>query len=195
MASDCCKLVGNLLVKEDVVSIQIRSSTEVSKTGNTIIVGPTIGNIAISGWASRILHTGCPGRAGVSINWIRKYDCDLDVVYLLFAGSGKSYSSGDVGGLATVDNSVVTYPILNASSASGPTSLYEDETQTDGYGLSYIGGIYPFTTTDAGSITFNLGVDVGGAEGQVYLQSFSLQCTPGAIPMANYDFVFINVND
>jgi len=112
---------------------------------------------------------------------------------LLFAGAGKSYISGDVEGLASIPGgqSVATYPILNASAASGPTSLYEKATQTDGFGLSYSGAPYSFSST--GEEGVKMGVPGIGA-GDMYLQSFNLQCTPGQVPIASYNLIFINVN-
>lgn len=195
MAVDCCKLVQNLNIGDFIISVQVRSSTEVNKSGNSILVGPTIGSISMTGYATDVIHYGCPGRAGVTINWIRKYDCDNDQVYMLFAGSGKSYISGDVEGTASVLNPVVTYPIINASAANGPTGLYEDYNQTDGYGLDYTGFPYPFTTTDEGSVSIgNLGNFIGNSP-SIYLQSFSVQFSPGEVPVASYDLVFINNND
>ena len=192
MASDCCNLVGNLSIGEGVISVQVRSNTEVNKSGTDIIVGPTIGSITISAFANTQIHVGCAGRAGVSINWIRKYDCDNDIVYFLFSGSGRSFISGDVKGLAAVSNSVVSYPILNASAANGPSSLYENSTQLDGYGLTYVGGPFPFNTDEEGGVVFT---DITGiGTGTVYLQSFSLQCNPGNFPIANYDLIFVNNN-
>lgn len=192
MSSDCCKLVGNLSVGEGVISVQVRSNTEVNKSGNSIIVGPTIGSISLSAFASRSIHIGCPGRAGVSINWIRRYDCDNDVVHFLFSGAGRSYISGDAGGFVRLTNSVVSYPVLNASAASGPAALYEDSSQVDGYGLSYTGAPFPFDTDSEGGLIFSNIGNIG--TGTIYLQSFSLQCNPGELPTVNYDLVFVNNN-
>lgn len=191
--ANCCHIVGSLYVNEYVISVQVRSDTEMTKIGRSIIVGPTIGSVAVTGYATHSPHEECPGRAGVTINWIRKYDCDTNQLHLLFAGAGKSYISGDVGGLASIQSggAVVTYPILNASAASGPTALYERATQTDGFGLEYSGHPYSFATSDEGGVKMGI---PGVGTGDMYLQSFSLQCTPGQVPIASYNFVFVNMN-
>jgi len=191
----CCQLVGNLNVGDPgIISVQVRSDTEMSKAANSIIVGPTIGSVTISAYATKELHlNACPGRAGVSINWIRKYDCDSDQVHFLFAGAGKSYISGDVENLASIPNrqSVVTYGVVNASAASGPTALYEKSTQTDGYGLVYAGAPFSFSTNDEGAVIIPFkGINVGN----LYLQNFSLQCTPGQVPTATYSLLFVYSN-
>ena len=186
---NCCKLVGNLAVDDYVVSVQVRSDTEVSQVGSNLVVGATIGSVSISGYASRQLHEACPGRAGVTINWLRKYDCDRNEVHFIFMGAGKSYISGDVGGLASVINEVVKYPVLNASAASGPTAFYEQTYQSDGYGLSYSGRPYPFYTDKDNGVEIDIGGGIVGSN-KLYLQSFNLQCTPGQVPMANYNLLF-----
>jgi len=186
----CCKLVGSLDVDDYVVSIQVRSDTEVGKVGNTLIIGPTIGSVSLTGYAGRTIHRGCPGRAGVSINWLRKYDCDRDDLYFIFMGAGKSYISGDVGGYAAIINEVVHYPVLNASAASGPTAFYEQTYQSDGYGLRYSGKPYSFYTDRQNGVQISLGGSAKIGSDNMFLQSFSLQCTPGQIPIASYNLVF-----
>lgn len=183
----CCQLVGDLYVGDYIVSVQVKSNTEMGRTGSAVIIGPTLGSVSISAYATRTIHTGCPGRAGVSLNWLKKYDCDRDSLYFIFLGSGKSFISGDVEGLASVHNGVVNYPILNASAASGPTGFYEHTTQTDGFGLSYRGKPYGFDTGNTGEVRIPLS---GIGPGDGYLQSFSLQCVPGQVPTVNYNIVF-----
>jgi hypothetical protein len=152
------------------------------------IIGPTIGTVSVVGYATTSVHYACPGRAGVTIPWVRKWDCDNNVVYFLFAGQGRSFIYGDVGGLATLNEAVCSFDVVNASSQSGPTALYTDTTQTDGYGLKYIGQPFSFETSDEGAVTFD---NFGVGEGPLYLQSFNLDCSPGNLPTASYSFVFV----
>ena len=191
MAESCCKLVGGLNVEAGegcIISISMNSSTESSKIGDNIIVGPTIGTVSISGYASTEFHTGCPGRAGVSIPWIRKFDCDENEVYFIYAGAGKSFVYGDVGGLASLVASVGReYRMLNANISSGPATIYSDDVQEDGYGLRYIGGPISFTADDDSiPILENFGYGIG----DMHMQNFSLELSPGNLPIASYSFVF-----
>lgn len=190
MASDCCKLVGSLNLNSDgcITSIQVQSSTEISKIGSTIIQGSTFGTVNITGYASLDIHVGCGGKASASIDWVRKYDCDNDQVYILFSGAGRSSIAGDVGGFAELGTSLSdsTYDILNASSANGPSALYEEYTQTDGFGLNYSGGPISFTADDTGPVVKSI-----GKYSSLCLQSFSLQCTPGALSVATYSFIYL----
>jgi len=189
----CCQLVGNIdPVGEYVLSVQIKSDTEMSKVGRTLIVGPTVGSVVVTGYATRHIHKGCPGRAGVTIPWMKKYDCDRNEVHLIFMGAGRSYISGDVESLASVYNGVVRYPILNASAASGPTAMYEDTDQLDGFGLRYSGRPYSFDTSYSNGVRISMG---GVGNSNMYLQSFSLQCNPGQVPIATYNLIFINTNN
>jgi len=187
----CCQLVGDLYVGDYIISVQVKSNTEINKSGTSIILGPTLGSVSISAYATKSIHTGCPGRAGVSLNWLRKYDCDKDELHFIFLGSGKSFISGDVEDLVSVSNGVVNYPILNASATSGPTGFYEHTTQTDGFGLSYKGKPYSFNTGSEGEVSIPLD---GIGPGTGYLQSFALQCVPGQVPTVNYNIVFTMTN-
>ena len=193
---NCCKLVSTypITLNKCIVSIAVNSSTPSNKIEDCFVIGPTVGSVTMSGYAATDVHTGCRGRAGVSIPWIRKYDCDADVVYFLFSGGGKSYIAGDVEGLARLDESIVSYNIVNASSASGPTSLYMDEEQTDGYGLTYTGDPVPFDST-ALDISNPFGSSFASSIGlpssyNLFLQSFNVDFAPGEMPMANYSFAF-----
>lgn len=197
MAVSCCKLVGNYPIGGGlgcVTSVSISSSTETSKFGDCIVVGPTIGTLSMTGYATNAIHVGCHGKAGVSIPWIRKYDCDRDEVHFLFSGGGKAYIAGDVtsdsGALVSLDQVVASYEMVNASSASGPASLYMMETQYDGYGLRYTGEPLNFSTTNEDDLVFRLGPSLGLDDMYFYLQSFSAEFVPGQIPTASYSFVF-----
>ena len=194
---ECCKLVSTYPITHNkcIVSISVNSSTPSTKVEECFVIGPTIGSVTMSGFATTDLHTGCRGRAGVSIPWIRKYDCDKDIVHFLFSGGGKSYIAGDVEGTATLNESVVApYKVISASSASGPTSLYMDEEQTDGYGLIYTGDPEPFDSTtleDSSTFGSSFASSIGlPSSYNLFLQSFSVDFAPGEMPMANYSFAF-----
>jgi len=192
MADDCCKLVGNLTINGldgCITSVNVSSRAEVIREcGGEILIGPSTGTVSITGYVSSTpsMHTGCPGRAGVSIPWVRRYNCDEDILYLIPAGQGSSFIAGDVEGLATL--AVATgrsFPSISASSTSGPATVYMETEQEDGYGLIYTGGPISFDTRDI-LIINNFGV----GEGPLYLQNFSVEFSPGEIPSASYSFLF-----
>lgn len=200
MAENCCKLVGNLTIDGIdgcLTSVNVSSRSEIIREcGGEILIGPTTGTVSITGYAVEPsgddsgIHTGCPGRAGVSIPWVRRYDCDNDVLYLISSGQGSSFVAGEVDGLATLNiASGRSFPSISASSTSGPATVYMETTQEEGYGLTYGGGPISFNTEDELIIT-NFGV----GEGPLYLQSFSVEFSPGEIPTAQYSFLFV-IND
>ena len=200
MAENCCKLVGNLTIDGIagcITSVNVSSRSEVLREcGGELLIGPTTGTVSITGYAVEStegdsgIHTGCPGRAGVSIPWVRRYDCDNDVLYLISGGQGSSFVAGDIEGLAAlVIGTGRSFPSISASSTSGPASVYMETSQEEGYGLDYGGGPISFDTR-AELLISNFGV----GEGPLYLQNFSLEMNPGEIPTASYSFLFV-IND
>lgn len=189
MVSSCCNLVGDLeLTLDNIISVSVNSNTDSSKIGDVVIVGPTIGTISMTGYASNEVYYGCGGKTGVSIQWIRKYDCDNNKVYFIFSGAGRSFIFGDVDGFASLNVEIgKSYEIINANASAGPSSLYMKDSQLDGYGLSYFGKPISFETTDAGCTIPNFGI----GEGDLYLQNFNLDMNTGMIPIATYSFLFI----
>lgn len=194
MADDCCKLVGNLQLSGVfswgcVTSVSLNAKPEIIKEcGGEVLFGPTIGSVSVSGYAASEIHVGCPGKAGVSIPWVRRFDCDSSpsIVYFISAGQGASYVAGDVGGLATLSTPFGrSYNSLSASSQSGPVSIYMETEQEDGYGLSYSGNPLSFDTGN--SLIFS---NFGVGDGDMYLQNFSLELNPGELPVATYSFAF-----
>lgn len=201
MVDSCCKLVGNFPISADgIISVSSKGKTEAQiyqvGGGNAqYTVSPSTGTVSISAYASFDIHIGCPGRAGVTVNWIRKSNCD-EYIYL-FGGLGPSYISGDtenfvnfesVGGvpnpLATINNTV------NVSASSGPAALYEQHDQADGYGLVYDGFPWNISTYTEDGSTVDLTAAGIGDYGKCMLQSLSLQCTPGQLPIVNMDFLY-----
>jgi hypothetical protein len=143
--------------------------------------------VSITGYASNEIHIGCPGRAGVNLPWVRKYDCENDEMYFISQGEGQSFIVGDTDGLVSLKNSLdITCTAFSASSSSGPAAMYMEESQINGYGLIYRGGPFDFETDDDGVIFTNLG-NLGIPK--LYLQSFNVNFNPGEVPTATYSFV------
>lgn len=190
MADECCKLVGDLNLGFDgcIISINTNCSVEaINACGDSNpLAGPSTGSLSITGYAETQIWVGCPSKAGVSIPYIRKYDCENDVVYFIPSGQGQSFTSGDANRLASVKFPLSSCTALSASSTSGPSSIYMESTQTNGYGLSYTGG--PISVeTSKDMKPFSLPSLV---EGELYLQSFNLDAQPGQLPTASYSFVY-----
>lgn len=195
----CCNLVGNFDISaEGIISITSQGSAEVSlisaNGSNVTTVSPSTGTVSISAYAGSERYKGCPGRAGVSVPWITRNDCDK--FYYLFGGAGKSYISGEVGNyarfpsIAGISNPVNSYEVINASSSSGPAALYERSMQQDGYGLLYFGNPWNINTTTEAGCTVNLTSYGIGAYGECLLQNISIQCVPGQIPVVNMSFIY-----
>ena len=187
---DCCKLVGNLDLGIDgcIISINSSCSTEViTACVDEAVEGPTTGSISLTAYADEHIWIGCPARAGVSIPYVRKYDCDNDIVYFIFSGKGQSYKVGDISSISLMQTLSTTCTALSASSTSGPTALYMQETQTNGYGMTYSGDPISFSTTPTGTE-----IALGGIFKDVicYLQNFSFQAQPGELPTVTYSLVY-----
>ncbi len=202
MAENCCKLVGNLTLSDlsdaCITSVNVSSRSEIIKQcGGDLLLGPTAGTVSITGYAisptagDSGVHTGCPGRAGVSIPWIRRYDCDNNQLYLINGGQGSSFIAGEVDNLASLVNaSGRSFSSISASSLSGPSTIYMETSQEEGYGLEYSGGPISFDTRESLEIS-----NFGAGDGVLYLQNFSLELNPGEIPTATYSFMFIVTTD
>jgi hypothetical protein len=188
---ECCNLVGdlNLGLSECIISISNSCSPEIITGCTEPKIGPNTGTVSITGYATLQVHTGCPGRASVSLPWIRKYDCETDKIYFIGAGEGQSILSGDTEELVSIKNSLGSDCVFfNASSSSGPATIYSKETQYNGYGMVYTGKPIAFSTTGNGVTTsiFSGLLDVSIA----YMQSFSVTFDPGNLPTASYSFVY-----
>lgn len=189
MAPECCNLVGDFPIDGGcIISISVNSSTETQNIcEDEILVGPTMCTVSVTGYAADTIHVGCPASANVSVPWVRRQDCD-DKVYFIFSGEGNSSIVGDVKGMASIHRQAGReYTVVNASSSSGPATIYTKDTQVDGFGLTYNGDPYSFSTTEEG-VEFNRVIDIGPSTW--YLQSFNLNMQPGQLPTASYSFVF-----
>ncbi|MBV5347932.1 hypothetical protein JZU46_06940 [bacterium] len=195
----CCNLVGNFDIKaKGIISVTSQGSTEVNlfsaNGNNAITVSPSSGSVSITAYAGLEKYKGCPGRAGVSIPWIVRNNCDK-LVYL-FGGAGKSYISGAVGAYASfpgingISNPVASYNVISASASSGPAALYEDSIQYDGYGLIYSGLPWTINTSTEAGCMVNLTSYGIGSYGDCRLQNINIQCVPGQIPVVNMSFIY-----
>jgi len=182
----CCQLVGNLQIGSGcLLSISTSGGAEASRPcgiDSPVLFSGASKTTSITAYAGTSIHVGCPGRAGVTISWIKKYDCIGNKIYYIFSGEGESYVSGEASLVATVINVAATTKAISASSASGPFSIYMDSSQTVGFGLNYSGGPFSFNSGAVGSM-IDFGIDSG------YLQSFSYECQSGQVPIASYTFV------
>ena len=200
MAEECCKLVGNLTITGItgcLTSVNVSSRSEVVREcGGVVLVGATTGTVSITGYAvdstqdDSGVHTGCPGKAGVSIPWVRRYDCETNTLHLISAGQGSSFIAGEIDGSASLAvGTGRSFPTLSANSSSGPATVYMETTQEEGYGLVYTGGPIAFDTRNE-LIIDNFGV----GQGPLYLQNFSVDFNPGEIPVASYSFLFVSTD-
>jgi hypothetical protein len=192
MADDCCKLSGNLNINgifagKCVTSVSMNAKPEIiGQCGGEVLFGPTIGTVSVTGYATDLQHQGCPGRAGVSIPWIRKYDCENNILHFIPNGEGASYIAGDVENLARLRIALGrSYPSISASSQSGPATVYMETFQEDGYGLIFSGD--PLSIDTSQQLVFT---NFGIGDGDMYLQNFSVEFSPGELPIASYSFAF-----
>lgn len=198
MAGKCCNLVGNFFDtgfnfpgNGCFISVNNNINTDFGSNygcDNLDISGQTTGSLNLAGYAGNEVYYGCPGRAGVQILWTRKYDCSEDYVHFVFSGGGRSFKYGDVDDYLSlkIEYSKTTR-ILNASSQSGPQSMYTDIEQVEGIGMAYTKG--PITFDTAGEATCTL-TNMGVGTSDYYLQNFNIEFVPGAIPVANYTFAY-----
>lgn len=201
--ADCCKLVGSFpTTAEGLISVSSRGGTGfqfyTANNTNAITVEPSTGTVSISAYAATFVHEGCPGKATVNINWLRRTDCNTFVY--LFGGQGRSSITGDVSGLAyfpnvsMIANPIAEYTTVDASASSGPAALYTEDIQEDGIGLIYRGLPWFIDTSNESSCKINLTSYGIGGYGVCLLQSLSLQCVPGKVPTVNFDFIY-NINN
>lgn len=193
----CCFLVGNIFNETSLslpdgcfISVNSQINTELSNQDCDMVGGMSTGSMNISGYVSSgEVFTGCPGRAGVTIIWAKKYDCSADKVHFFYAAAGRSFYSGgaaDYVDLERIFSSKTS--ILTASSQSGPTGLFSNYEQTEGIGMSYSGGPIIFDTSSAEGVTL---ANMGLGSGSYYLQNFNIEVVPGSIPVANYTFAYV----
>lgn len=188
---ECCQLVGDLDLGLDgcIISINTNCQTEViTACGDEPLEGPSTGSVNITAYASTNLWVGCPSKAGVSIPFIRKYDCEEDIIYFIFSGQGQSFYTGEANRFVTLNVELPTKcTALSASSSSGPASIYMQSTQVNGYGMTYNGNPISFTTSADGT-ELELGGLLSGPT--YYLQGFNFEAQPGQLPTVTYSLVY-----
>ena len=197
MAIDCCCLSGDLTVNLDacLISLSTSSKTQFSQlcSDNTAILGPVVGTLSITAYADNVIYKGCPAGAGVSMPWLVKYDCNNDRLYYLFGGEGSSYTTGEPPNATKHITANARYKSISASAGSGPATPCTIACREEGYGLTYNGGPISFSTTSESELSYSSSYiisDLGAEDGVMYLQSFSVEYTPGSIPVASYSFLF-----
>lgn len=200
MATCICHVAGEfpILGSLGIFSANLRTNTDVTVTeGGLVLYGPAFGDLSVSAYS--ILEPGeesllgCPGRAGASYNWDRRYDCDeasTIKVYFIPRGRTRSYREGDITA-QIIMTAIETYRFFSASAASGPTTPYLIQDHTDAYNFIYNGGPISISTQDAYNEK-NVGIFDGilPAGSKLYLQSFNWEYTPPNVPTVSYSFLF-----
>jgi hypothetical protein len=198
MATECCTLVGGFEINIPGCFISASTSSKaefVKLCGDQVLTGPAVGSLSLSAYVGESIYVGCSANAGVSMPWISKYDCINDTTHFLFGGEGNSYTSGDsgdIGAYATKNySSNLRFLSINANASSGPASFVQSVCREEGYGLNYSQGPISFNTANQAELVMPSPInDLGAVDGLVYLQSFSLELSPGNIPTASYSFIF-----
>ena len=198
MATECCILAGGFVIDLEgcVISVNTSSKAEfVKKCGDQVLTGPSVGSLSINAYVEDSIYVGCPANAGVSMPWLSKYDCndgETGKTHFLFGGEGNSYTSGDIAAYATKNySSGRSYLSINANASSGPSSLVQSVCRDEGYGLQYTKGPISFNTANQADLVRTAFIpNLGAVDNLVYLQSFSIELSPGNIPTASYSFVF-----
>jgi len=185
MAGCTCNVVGMFpyLGGRGIISANLKSNTQIIITSdNQILIGPTVGQLSITGYGSG--KYSCPGRAGVSYEWMQRYDCMNETIHMIPRGGDRSYIEGDVGNISITG--LVSYTGFSASAGGGPHSVYLSSSHEDGYGLSYTGSPIDVTgrNTSAG-VVGNL------IDGEAYLTNFTWEQQPPNLPIASYSFLVV----
>jgi len=169
-----------------IISANLRSNTQIIiTTERQILVGPSLGELSITGYAVTDERFECPGRAGVSYEWIQKYDCLADKTYFVPSRGDKAFIEGEVSSSISI-TSILTSTGFSASASSGPHTVYLDSKHEDGYDFSYDG--HPIAVTGRDTSAGIIG-DLLPA-GTAYLTTFSWEQTPPNIPTVSYSFIF-----
>jgi len=197
MANCFCDIAASfpVLAGLGVISASLRSNTEITLTEEGIaLYGATLGDLSMTAYAvEQGLSLECPGRAGVSFEWDQRMSCDDGDIemYFISRGKNKAYIEGSVSNNISLSNIINSYETFSASAGSGPTTPYFRTTHEDGWGFNYNGS--PLSVSDQNgedetSVSFFGFLPAGS---KLYLTSFSWECTPPAVPVVSYSFVFV----
>jgi len=192
-----CNLVGNFpfLGGLGIVSANLRVNREiVVNTDGLVLYGPTFGDLSITAYgdSNDIKTLKCPGKAGASYSWDRRYSCEDSFfkVYFIPHGRVRSYKEGDVNSNIKLTEASTTTS-FSASASSGPTTIYLKLPHTDGYDFIYTGLPIPLSPEDAYNSKYVDFLDeILPENSKLYLQSFSWDYTPPNIPMISYSFIY-----
>lgn len=196
--ADCfCDIAATfpVLAELGIISASLRSNTEIMLTEEGIaLYGATLGDMSMTAYAVETgLALKCPGRSGISFQWDQRMSCDTGSVetYFIPKGKNRAYIEGDVSSNISLSNKINSYETFNASAGSGPTTPYFRTIHEDGWGFSYSGD--PLYVSDSNgysetSVSF-FGFLPGGSK--LYLTSFNWECTPPAVPVVSYSFIFV----
>jgi len=169
-----------------IISANLRSNTQIIiTTENQILIGPSLGELSITGYAYTNEAFECPGRAGVSYEWIQKYDCLADKIYFVPRSGERAFVEGSVSNTINI-TSILTSTGFSASASSGPHTVYLNSTHRDGYDFYYNGPPIAVTGKDTSPGIINNLLSNGDA----YLTNFSWEQTPPNIPTVSYSFIF-----
>jgi len=193
-----CHIVGAFpyLRNRGIISASLRTNVETNVVGDNIILyGPAVGDLTITAYApleGEVLQ--CPGRAGVSYNWDRRYSCDDTgeiKIYMIPRGNSKAFIEGTVTNKIRMTE-VTSYKSFNASATGGPTSIYLYDVHVDGYDFNYSGDPIIISSNDAyDEKKVDFFIDILPRGSRLYLQSFGWEYTPPNVPQVNYSFLFI----
>jgi len=185
--SCACNIAANFpsLNNMGFISVSLRANTPIVLTSERVVLeGPTVGELSSTAY-SRYEKFNCPGKAGVSYEWMQRYDCVNDIMYFIPKGGDRAYYEGEITNDISM-TSVVSYETFSASAASGPHTPYLKYPHHDGYDFKYGGNPIPVTGrwTGVGPIQAIL-----PPRSVAYLTSFSWEQTPPNWPTVSYSFI------
>jgi hypothetical protein len=129
--------------------------------------GPSTGSMVITAYAfpqgspNKLLGTSCPSQAGVNLPTQERFDCENNVTHIIRTKTGQAFREGDLIDGITLTDEFCSFRTVNASASSGPSSQVVDTERFLGSDLIWTGVPFPFDTTDADTLDFNiLGLDV-----------------------------------
>ena len=196
--TDCsCNLAATFPSLGDlgIISASLRSNTEIMLTEEGIgLYGPTLGDVSVTAYAAETgLALRCPGRAGVSFEWDQRISCDgREIeVYFIPRGKNRAFIEGDVSSRIRLSNKINSYETFSASAGGGPTTVYFKATHEDGWGFSYSGSPLAISDENGKGETYVGFLNFLPGNSALYLTSFNWECTPPAIPVVSYSFIFI----
>lgn len=190
--SDCfCNIAANFpeLGNYGVISANLSTNANVLLTNEGLVLrAPSIGSLAISAYS--LLNNAsleCSGKVSVSYEWMQRFDCDNNIMYVIPRGVSKVAIEGDTDSTISM-TPIVSYTTFNASAASGPVTPYFLNVHKDGYGFSFTGTPFSISGRDVNTSVLDA---ILPNESALYLNNFSWEHTPPNIPVVSYSFLFV----